>query len=329
MENVIPVRALPEVPEVVRGLIETYLRSKTLGASRNIREINDLFCAIANQWPGQSSAELARAVLETGEYFAATRGANTPAIGNAIRLVLKDLDKLAGSSLEAVRAAISQRRDEFNAQSLRNAELMAEYGANVLEHAQVVLPFDYSSTVQVILKRAAEKGNHLRLIVPESRVIDGGRPIANEATAWGHSVDFVLDMAFAYHLRIVDAVLIGAETIFADGDTWNTIGSYPLAELCQIYHVPYYVATELIKIDPRSFAGIRRPLKWRDCAKVLGHPDRFANPEKVSVANPDMDNVPGRLITGYITPKGVLLPQQIPSECMAYLASIGVSPLEP
>ncbi len=312
---------LPPLPEAVHPLIHQLESGEFLGASRNIRQINDLLCAIAEAWQTPSSQELIAALLATGEYFIATRGRNTPAIANAVRLVLKDLKTIPAQTGGDVRRFMEARRAEYNAQSLENARLMAQYGANLLTGCKVILPFDYSSTMMAILKQMAEQGSRVRLIVPESRVLDGGRPIAREATAWGHSVVFILDMAFSHFLRETDAVLIGAESIMANGDCWNTIGSYPIAVLAKSFHVPFYVATELIKIDPFSFEGIRKPILLHDYSQPLKYPASFEHPELVSVVAPDLDNVPGSLISAYITPQGVMLPEHIRREAQDFLPS--------
>ena len=315
--------ALPELPAVARRIVDQLLTGELLGASRNIRQINDLFVIIAGQWPTQSSTELVAALRATGDYLAATRGRNTPAIANAIRLVLKDIEQAAGMPMAEVRQLVEARRAEFNALSLSNANLIAEYGANSLAHCEAVVAFDYSSSQLAVLRRLAERGRHLRVIVPESRCLDGGRPVAREAAACGHSVVFFPDMAFSHFLRRADAVLIGAETILANGDCWNTIGSYPLAVMADRVGVPYYVATELLKIDPLSFTGQQRPIRPRDYSDLLSYPGAFAHPELISVTAPDLDVVPGSLIRAYITPVGVILPQHLWAETRKFLAASG------
>ena len=316
---------LPPLSESAQLVVDQLLSGEFLGASRNIRQINDLFVSIAQEWGAPSTEELIQTLVATGDYLIATRGRNTPAIANAIRLILRKLDDPSFSSPGEVKTLIETRRTEFNALSLRNADLIAEFGANLLANSKVVLAFDYSSSIMAVLDRLADRGQKLQVIVPESRCLDGGRPIAAEATACGHSVTFIVDMAFSHFLPQTDAVLIGAETIFANGDCWNTVGSYPLAVMAERYQVPYYVPTELIKIDPRSFVGGQKPIRPHDYASILSFPGSFQYPELISVTAPDLDRVPASLITAYITPVGVIRPDHVWSETRDFLASIGVS----
>lgn len=320
--------ALPQLPNDAHLLLVKITGGESLGASRNIRQINDLFETIAEQSPTSTPESLIATLIETGDYLIATRGRNTPAIANAIQLMLKGLENESPASVADVRQLVAQRREEYNTESLRNRKLLAEYGANLLANSETILAYDYSSTMMAILEELADRGRQVHLIVPESRSLDGGRPISNEATDIGHTASFIIDAAFHHFLHKVDAVLIGAETIFADGDCWNTVGSYPIAVLAKKYQVPYYVATELIKIAPQSFTGRRRGMQPFDYASILNYPDGASNSEAVSVVAPDLDNVPGSLITSYVTQRGILLPEHIRGESKRFLDSIGGTTLK-
>lgn len=320
-----PPAQLPPLPPVAQAYYEEMQRARALGASRAIRQINDLLCVIADDWTG-AAAGLAQTLRAMGDFFIATRGLNTPAIANAINQVLHGLETAAqtGADAKGVRDFMHAQRDQFNARSLANAQRMADYGANLLAECTTILPFDYSSTMLAILRRLVERGQPKRLIVTESRVLDGGRSIVREATAVGHQVVYTLDMAFGYFMPQVDAVLIGAESFQANGDAWNTIGSYPIALAAAALGKPFYVATELLKIDIRSFAGVRKPIRPHDYAPLLGVPGDFAHPAAINTVAPELDVTPARYITAYITEEGVMPPAQIYAEARAFMdASVG------
>lgn len=317
---------LPRLPKAVQSQIDLMHSGQTLGASRNLRQINDLFCMIADNWDTTSSFELVGTILKTGDVLALTRGKNTPAIGNAISMVLQGLDDFRNREIGEIQTFINERRTQFNAESLRKRDLIANYGANVLKDCKTILPFDYSSSQMAVLKKLAERGEKLNLIVPESRDLDGGRPIVREGTEMGHTVHFMVDFAFTNYMREVDAVLIGAETIFANGDCWNTVGNFAICLAAQYFHVPMYVATELIKIDGRSFCGIRKEMKLDDYSKLLGYPETFQYPELIRVDAPAFDNVPANMIDAYITEEGVFPPASLWDVSLRYLQSINKSP---
>jgi translation initiation factor 2B subunit (eIF-2B alpha/beta/delta family) len=315
---------LPKLSEVAQSQVELILGEDALGASRNLRQIADLFVMIAAEETYESDKKLLGVIQKTGDYLIATRGRNTPTIANGINFLVNNIMANMEAGTVDIREVVDELREEFNFQSLKNIKRIASYGANVLSDCEVILPYDYSSTQMAILKELSAREQFVRLIVPESRSINGGLPIANEATAFGHSVDFILDLAFGDYIREVDAVLIGAETIMADGECRNTIGSYVIGVLAKEHHVSYYVASELIKIDPNSFIGRKKKIVPQDYSKLLSYPDAFTHPEQVSVSSPNMDAVPPALITSYITPIGVIHPEQIYLEAKNYLQSIGI-----
>ncbi len=315
----------PPLPPKGRRLFEQIFSGEFLGASRNIRMINDMFCAVAEEWPADDPG-LVRTLLELGDFVRRHRGKNTPAIGNAIGLFLQELQAFEGRPQPEIAAELDARRAAFNAGSLARIDAVATVGANLLEGCSTVMLFDYSSSVQAIVNKVADRGRRLHVIVPESRVLDGGRAFVNESTARGHQATYILDMAFSHFMRRCDAVLIGAETIFANGDAWNTVGSYPVALVARQHHVPFYVPTELIKIDPRSYLGLSKELIPDDFGGLLGR-ERLKHPERVDTTAPELDRVPGALITAYIAPQGVLLPQHIHAEARRFLAELGMDPL--
>lgn len=320
-------KLISQFPDTVVPMFIELESRQSLGASRNIRQINDLLCAIADHWKA-SVPDLISCLLATGEYFIETRGCNTPAVSNALRMVLLNLDKDTSLTIPKIQKLMLDRKIQYNDRSIQNTEKIGTFGANLCVDTKALLVFDYSSSVMAILRKLAERGIHKHLIVTEGRDLVGGPPIVHEATDLGHTVEFVLDMAFHHFLGKVDAVLVGAETIFANGDCWNTVGSFPIAVLSNQLHVPFYIATELIKIDARSFQGIYRPMKPVDYSELFGYPAEFKHPELIKVSAPNLDIIPRSLITGYITEKGILLPELIWPETFHFLESIGVSPIQ-
>ena len=179
-----------------------------------------------------------------------------------------------------------------------------------------------------VLRELGERGLQKRILIPESRDLDGGRPIVKEAAAVGHSVDFVIDMAVSYFIKDVDAVIIGAETIFANGGAWNTIGSFCMAALADHCNIPLYIPTELIKIDPNSFLGVEKEIKFDDYSEILNYPKSFNQPDMISVSAPALDFVPPEMITAFITEQGAINPYLLWEKARQFLLDIDVDPLK-
>ena len=317
---------LPELPAEAQKFVDIMNSGATLGASRNIRQINDVFLKTAKHWSGSDAQELIKALQKTATHYIENRGKNTPAIGNAINMVLLGLEDLDTDQVDKVAEFLDQRCQRYNEKSIENVTAISNMGANLLESAETILAYDYSSSQMGVLRELGERGLKKDILIPESRDLDGGRPIVRESVAVGHRIKFVIDMATSYFMREVDAVIIGAETIFANGGCWNTIGSFNMAILADYYKIPVYVPTELIKIDSRSFLGIEKEIKFDDYSEILDYPGSFEHPELISVIAPALDLVPPSLITAFITETGVISPGQLWSHAKAFLDDIHLNP---
>ncbi len=99
----------------------------------------------------------------------------------------------------------------------------------------------------------------------------------------------------------VDAVLVGADRIAANGDVANKVGTYPLAVLAERHAVPFYVVAPWSSIDPRLEDGSSIVVEERDEGEVL----RPAAARGARAYNPAFDVTPGLLVTAIVTETGV------------------------
>ena len=101
----------------------------------------------------------------------------------------------------------------------------------------------------------------------------------------------------------VDAIIVGADRIAANGDTANKVGTYLKALAAQAHGVPFYVAAPVSTIDFACPSGAQIPIEER-AAEELGAGN-------VPVANPAFDVTPAPLIAGIITEHGVVAADQL------------------
>ncbi|MFZ5747457.1 MAG: S-methyl-5-thioribose-1-phosphate isomerase [Pseudomonadota bacterium] len=111
----------------------------------------------------------------------------------------------------------------------------------------------------------------------------------------------------------VDAVIVGTDRVTANGDVCNKIGTYLKALAAHDNGVPFYVALPYTTFDPATPGGDAIPIEERAGSELtqLTGPDADGNIRTVRVtaspaANPAFDVTPARLVTGYITERGVL-----------------------
>ena len=106
----------------------------------------------------------------------------------------------------------------------------------------------------------------------------------------------------------VDAVIVGTDRVTANGDVCNKIGTYLKALAAHDTGVPFYVALPYTTFDRNTATGEDVEIEERDPAELTMLADD-AGSVKVSASrgyNPAFDVTPARLVTGYITERGVL-----------------------
>ena len=111
----------------------------------------------------------------------------------------------------------------------------------------------------------------------------------------------------------VDAVVVGADRIAANGDTANKIGTYMVAVLAREHGVPFYVAAPLTTLDMSLASGEEIPIEERDAMEVTHIHNHQLAPDGIKVHNPAFDVTPHEFITAIITDKGVARPPFVES----------------
>lgn len=106
----------------------------------------------------------------------------------------------------------------------------------------------------------------------------------------------------------VDAVIVGADRVAANGDTANKIGTYGLAVLAHYHNIPFYVAAPLSSIDMNILSGEEIPIEERNAEEVRYLGGQCITVPEVRVFNPAFDVTPAGLISAIITEAGIIMP---------------------
>jgi methylthioribose-1-phosphate isomerase len=183
-------------------------------------------------------------------------------------------------------------------------------GARVLTHCNAgALATAGHGTALGVIRSAWEAGKKLSVVVAETRpFLQGARLTAWELAQEGIPVTLVADAApgFLMSCGELDAVLVGADRIAANGDVANKIGTYPIAVLALRHAVPFYVAAPRSTIDPACESGRAIPIEERDPAEVRGYGGLEWAPPGVAARNPAFDVTPAALVTALVTEQGVV-----------------------
>ena len=106
----------------------------------------------------------------------------------------------------------------------------------------------------------------------------------------------------------VQAVIVGADRIAANGDVANKIGTYSLAVLAHEHGVHFYVAAPTSTVDLSIASGQEVTVEERPAEEVTHWAGVPTAPEGIGVRNPAFDITPGRYISAIVTERGVVRP---------------------
>ncbi len=154
-------------------------------------------------------------------------------------------------------------------------------------------------------------GRTIHVYADETRpLLQGARLTAWELQRAGIDCTVICDSAAAHVLRDrqIDAVLVGADRIAANGDTANKIGTYGLALLAHAHHVPFYVCAPTTTVDSQCADGAGIPIEERDPSEIAQGSGRRTVPCGVKTYNPAFDVTPAAFISAIITERGILRP---------------------
>ena len=216
--------------------------------------------------------------------------------------------EIAAALLEEARA-ISAEDVHLNRRMGEHGSALLRDGARVLTHCNAgALATAGHGTALGVIRSAVASGKKISVIVDETRpFLQGARLTAWELQKDDIPVTLIADNAAGFLISRgeIDAVIVGADRVAANGDVANKIGTYSVAVLARRHAVPFYVACPLSTIDRRIASGADIPLEERGPEEVTGYGAVRWAPPGIGVRNPVFDVTPAELVTALITEKGV------------------------
>ncbi len=166
-------------------------------------------------------------------------------------------------------------------------------------------------TALAAILRAHRANRRLHVWVDETRpYLQGARLTAFELHHAGVRFDLITDNMAAYWMgkRRVDAVIVGADRIAANGDTANKIGTYSIAVLARAHGIPFYVAAPTSTFDLSIPHGGRIPIEERSPREVTHARDVPVTCPDYPARNPSFDVTPGKWIRAIVCEHGIVRP---------------------
>jgi len=191
----------------------------------------------------------------------------------------------------------------------RHGQSIIPEKANILTHCNTGgLATGGLGTALGVIITAHQLGKDIHVYVDETRpLLQGARLTAWELSEEKVPYTLICDNMAAYIMatRKIDAVIVGADRIAANGDAANKIGTYGLAILADYHEVPFYVVAPSSTIDPSVSSGKEIVIEERSGLEVREIFGVKIAPEDCPAISPAFDVTPNGLITGIITEKVV------------------------
>ncbi|HSO05894.1 MAG TPA: S-methyl-5-thioribose-1-phosphate isomerase [Pelomicrobium sp.] len=232
-----------------------------------------------------------------------------------MRRVVETQDE--SSPPERVAAALLAEAHAIREADVAANRRMGELGAALLPELARVMTYCNAGALATaghgtalgVIRSACEAGKRLSVYACETRpFLQGARLTAWELTTEGIPATLITDnmAGFLMSRGEIDAVVVGADRVAANGDVANKIGTYTLAVLAQRHAVPFYVACPLSTIDRAIASGAEIPIEERPPAEVTGYGGMRWAPPEIAVRNPAFDVTPAALVTALVTERKVV-----------------------
>jgi ribose 1,5-bisphosphate isomerase len=226
---------------------------------------------------------------------------------NALRYVLGGVD---GHTVTALRDSAVETADEFLARLDRAQDELGRVGANRLRDGDTVMTHCHSTDALACVEAAVDAGKDLAAVVKETRPRNQGHITAERLRELGVPVTLVVDNAARRYLDRCNHVLVGADSIAADGSVINKVGTSGLAVNARDRGVPIVVAAQTIKLHPDTLTGHTVEIEMRDEREVIGPEDRERIGD-ITVENPAFDVTPPRYVDAIVTERGQFPPESV------------------
>jgi methylthioribose-1-phosphate isomerase len=258
-------------------------------------------------------------ICETADYLATSRPTAVNLFWALERMKRRSFELRDNASVAQIRAELLATAKAIHEEDRQMCHGIGRHGAALLQDGWGVLTHcnagglataEYGTALAVFYA-AHESGKRLHVYADETRpLLQGARLTAWELQRHGLDVTLICDSMAAkvMHEGRVQAVVVGADRIAANGDTANKIGTYGVAVLAAAHNIPFYVAAPSSTFDLSIASGGDIPIEERDPREITHGFGHQSAPEGIDVYNPAFDVTPARLIHGLITERGVIEP---------------------
>lgn len=215
-----------------------------------------------------------------------------------------------GKDIEGEAETIEKEDFEINLKIGEEGSKLIPQEAKILTHCNTgALATAGWGTALGVIRSSYKQGKKIFVWVDETRpYLQGARLTAWELLKEGIPHKIITDntAGFLMRLKEVNAVIVGADRITANGDVANKIGTYSLAVLAKEHNIPFYVAAPTSTFDLNLQKGEEIPIEERSADEVKNCFGCYIAPEKSDALHLAFDITPAELITAIITERGII-----------------------
>jgi len=235
----------------------------------------------------------------------------------AIRRMREKFEQCVELPVQKIRQELIAEAQRIYVEDLAANEAMSKHGATLLPSSGAILTHcnagalatagGYGTALGVI-RAAVESGKKLTVYADETRpFLQGSRLTAWELMKDGIPTTVISDNMAGAMMRQgkIQAAVVGADRVAANGDVANKIGTYTVAVLAKEHGIPLYVAAPWSSVDMECPDGEHIPIEQRSAREVTHIGATRIAPEGVKVENPAFDVTPARYVSAIITERGI------------------------
>ncbi len=268
------------------------------GAARGIK-------LVAEKSEAESSGELIEEFKEARKVLLNTRP-SAVSLSNSLRFITKNMNELAqNEDLSAFRDKIITRAEKFINTSKKATRKIGKIGSRRISDGDTILTHCNSSNALSVIKTAHEDGKDIQVFATEARPRYQGHITVQELVDNDIDVTLIVDSAARYFMKRIDKVIVGADSIAANGAVVNKIGTSQIALAAHEARVVTFVAAESYKFHPSTVVGELVEIEERSRDEVVEE-GKFPN---VDVMNPAFDVTPPDYVDLIITERGIIPPE--------------------
>ena len=235
------------------------------------------------------------------------------AVNRMTRVFEKNLNKPLDVIIEKLEKEANDMAEEdieTNKKMGRNGAELLPRKCTVLTHcnAGALATVGYGTALGVI-RAAVEMGKEIKVYADETRpYLQGARLTVWELMEDNIDVTLITDNMAGWVMKQgkIDAVLVGADRISANGDVANKIGTYSLAVLAKHHNIPLYVVAPFSSIDMNIASGKDIPIEERPTEEITKIKGVEIAPKGVKAYNPAFDVTDNEFVAAIITERGVI-----------------------